>query len=162
MADKVAVDGANFPLLMSPMPAGQSNFAEYGSIAVVFLLTITVVFTLMTLVRIITRVFSRIQTTPGKLSTYECGETPVGPAWFRFNNRFYLVAILFLVFDVEVALMFPILAHYTTFIRDGVGGAALLKIAVFAGTLALGLVYAAKKGDLAWNKSVRLDQGDQS
>ncbi|MBK8801100.1 MAG: NADH-quinone oxidoreductase subunit A [Fibrobacteres bacterium] len=144
------------------MPAGQSNFAEYGSIAVVFLLTITVVFTLMTLVRIITRVFSRIQTIPGKFSTYECGETPVGPAWFRFNNRFYLVAILFLVFDVEVALMFPILAHYTTFIRDGVGGAALLKIAVFAGTLALGLVYAAKKGDLAWNKSVRLDQGDQS
>lgn len=145
---------------MTPMPAGQSNFAEYGSIAVVLLLTVTVVFVMMTLVRIITRVFSRIQTTPGKLSTYECGETPVGPAWFRFNNRFYLVAILFLVFDVEVALMFPILAHFTSFIRDGVGGTALVKIVVFAGTLALGLVYAAKKGDLAWNKSVRLDQGD--
>lgn len=162
MVHKLAVDGANFPLLMSPLPAGQSNFAEYGAIAVLFVITIVVVFTLMTLVRVITRIFSQIKTTPGKLTTYECGEAPVGPAWFRFNNRFYLVAILFLVFDVEVALMFPILAHYTTFIRDGVGGAALLKIFAFAGTLALGLVYAAKKGDLAWNKIVHLDQGDQS
>ncbi len=151
----------SFPLVMTPIPAGQSNYAEYGSIAVVLLLTIVFVFVLMTLVRIITRTFSRIQTTPGKLTTYECGEKPIGPAWFRFNNRFYLVAILFLVFDVEVALMFPILAHFTSFIREGIGLSALVKVVVFAGTLALGLVYAAKKGDLAWNKSIRLDQGDQ-
>jgi len=144
---------------MSPVPAGQSQFSEYGAIVVLALVTITVVFVLMTLVRVITRVFSKIQTTPGKLSTYECGETPVGPAWFRFNNRFYLVAILFLVFDVEIALMMPILTRYTTFLRDGSGGAALLKLVVFAGTLALGLVYAVKKGDLAWNKSIRIDAG---
>jgi len=145
---------------MTPVLAGQSHFAEYGSIAVIAVLTAAVVFTLMTLVRIITRVFSRIQTTPGKLSTYECGETPVGPAWFRFNNRFYLVAILFLIFDVEVALIMPVLVRYTVFLRDGVGVAALAKIVLFAGTLLLGLVYAARKGDLSWNKSIRADQGD--
>jgi len=145
---------------MTPVLAGQSHFAEYGSIAVIAILTAAVVFTLMTLVRIITRVFSRIQTTPGKLSIYECGETPVGPAWFRFNNRFYLVAILFLVFDVEVALIMPVLVRYTVFLRDGLGVAALAKIVLFAGTLLLGLVYAARKGDLSWNKSIRIDQGD--
>lgn len=145
---------------MTPVLAGQSHFAEYGSIAVIAILTAAVVFTLMSLVKVITRVFSRIRTTPGKLSTYECGETPVGPAWFRFNNRFYLVAILFLIFDVEVALVMPVLVRYTVFLRDGSGVAALAKIVLFAGTLLLGLVYAARKGDLTWNKSIRVDQGD--
>jgi NADH-quinone oxidoreductase subunit A len=146
---------------MTPVLAGQSHFAEYASIAVIAVLTAAVVFTLMSLVRIITRVFSRIETTPGKLSTYECGETPIGPAWFRFNNRFYLVAILFLVFDVEVALVMPVLVRYTVFLRGGNGVYALAKIALFAGTLLLGLVYAARKGDLSWNKSIRIDQGDR-
>jgi len=146
---------------MSPVTAGQSHFSEYGAIVVLALMTIAVVFALMTLVRIITRVFSKIQTTQGKLSTYECGETPVGPGWFRFNNRFYLVAILFLIFDVEIALVLPVLARYTSFLREGTGGMALVKVVVFAGTLLLGLVYAAKKGDLEWNKSIRLDRGAQ-
>ena len=146
--------------MTTPELAGQSHFAEYGAIAVIVVLTATVVFALMTGVRIITRVLSGIRTTPGKLSTYECGETPVGPAWFRFNNRFYLVAILFLVFDVEVVVVMPILVRYTVFLRDGHGAAALAKITVFAATLLLGLVFAAKKGDLAWNKSIRIDEGD--
>jgi NADH-quinone oxidoreductase subunit A len=143
------------------MPAGQSHYAEYGAIVVLGLLTVTVVFVMMSLVRVITRVLSRIQTTPGKLATYECGEKPVGSGWFRFNNRFYLVAILFLVFDVEVALVFPVLARYTEFLRVGTGGVALLKVAVFAGTLLLGLFYAYAKGDLSWNKSIAVDQGDR-
>ena len=146
---------------MSPVSAGQSNFAEYGAIAVIAIIVVVTVFVLMSLVRIITRVFSRIPITDGKLSTYECGETPIGPAWFRFNNRFYLVAILFLIFDVEVALVMPVLVRYTVFLRDGHGAAALAKIFVFALTLLLGLVYAARKGDLSWNKSIRIDQGDR-
>lgn len=147
---------------MSPVTAGSHHYAEYGAIALLALVMIAVVFAMMQIVRIITRVFSRIPTTAGKLSTYECGETPVGPAWFRFNNRFYLVAILFLIFDVEIAILMPVLAHYTTFLRDGTGAAALIKIFLFAGTLALGLVYAAAKGDLAWNKQIRIDQGSAS
>jgi NADH-quinone oxidoreductase subunit A len=146
---------------MSPVSAGQSNFAEYGAIAVIAIIVAVTVFVLMSLVRIITRVFSRIPTTAGKLTTYECGETPIGPAWFRFNNRFYLVAILFLVFDVEIALILPVLVRYTVFLRQGLGGAALVKIALFAATLLLGLVYAARKGDLSWNKSIQVDQGDR-
>lgn len=146
---------------MIPVTAGQSNFSEYGAIAVLLVVTVTVVFVLMSLVQIITRLFNKIQTTPGKLTTYECGETPVGTAWFRFNNRFYLVAILFLIFDVEIALVMPVLSHFTAFIQKGHGVMALVKIAIFAGTLLLGLVYAAKKGDLSWNKSIKVDQGSQ-
>jgi NADH-quinone oxidoreductase subunit A len=145
---------------MSPVSAGQSNFAEYGALAVIALLVVAVVFFLMSLVQIVTRLLDRIPTTPGKLSTYECGEKPVGQGWFRFNNRFYLVAILFLVFDVEVALVLPVLVRYTMFLRDGRGAEALLKIAIFAGTLLLGLVYAARKGDLSWNKHI-LQQSEQ-
>jgi len=147
---------------MSPVTAGAHHYAEYGAIALLAIIMVVVVFAMMQIVRIITRILSRIPTTEGKLTTYECGEKPVGQAWFRFNNRFYLVAILFLVFDVEIALLMPVLAHYTTFLRDGTGGAALVKIAIFAGTLALGLVYAVAKGDLAWNKAIRVDQGDDS
>jgi len=147
---------------MNPVTAGSHHYGEYGAIALLALVMIAVVFVMMQLVRIITRVFSRIPTTEGKLATYECGEAPIGRAWFRFNNRFYLVAILFLGFDVEIAILMPVLARYTTFLGDGTGGAALFKIFLFAGTLALGLVYAAAKGDLAWNKSIRIDQGSTS
>ena len=44
---------------------------------------------------------------PEKLSTYECGERPIGPAWVRFNIRYYYFAILFLIFDVEIIFFFP-------------------------------------------------------
>lgn len=147
---------------MSPVTAGAHHYAEYGAIALLGILMLVVVFAMMQIVRIITRVLGKIQVTAAKEQTYECGETPVGQAWFRFNNRFYLVAILFLIFDVEIALLMPVLARYTTFLGEGTGGAALAKIGIFAGTLALGLVYAAAKGDLAWNKSIRVDQGGSS
>ena len=44
---------------------------------------------------------------PGKLTSYECGEEPVGDSWVRFNIRFYIVALIFLIFDVEVVFLFP-------------------------------------------------------
>lgn len=154
--------GSYFSFPMSPVTAGAHHYAEYGAIALLGILMIVVVFAMMQIVRIITRVLSRIQDTDAKKQTYECGEEPIGPAWFRFNNRFYLVAILFLVFDVEVALLMPVLSRYTTFLGEGTGGAAFAKIFLFAGTLALGLVYAVAKGDISWNKSIKLDEGDRS
>ena len=45
---------------------------------------------------------------PSKLTTYECGEPPTGNAWINFNIRFYLVALIFVIFDVEVAFMYPV------------------------------------------------------
>ncbi len=49
-----------------------------------------------------------------KASIYECGERPVGVAWFNFNPRFYLVALVFVIFEVDIALTFPVVAVYRT------------------------------------------------
>jgi NADH-quinone oxidoreductase subunit A len=91
---------------------------------------------------------------PEKLTTYECGELPTENAWVNFNMRFYLLALLFIIFDVEIALMFPVGAVFKQWIRDGQGALALIEIAVFVGILLLGLVYAWTKGDLEWIKKV--------
>ncbi len=94
----------------------------------------------------------------GKLDTYECGELPNEGAWVNFNIRFYLFALLFIIFDVEIAFMFPIGAVFKQWIRDGSGAIALAEIVVFILVLVLGLVYAWLKGDLEWAKKVVLEQ----
>ncbi len=89
-----------------------------------------------------------------KLSSYECGEPPTGSAWINFNIRFYLVALLFVVFDVELAFMYPVVSVFKSWVADGRGLYALAEILVFIGVLAVGLVYVWAKGDLEWVKRV--------
>ena len=54
-----------------------------------------------------------------KLIPYECGEPPTGRAWINFNVRFYLIALIFVVFEVEVAFVYPIAAVYLDWVRSG-------------------------------------------
>src|ERR1044071_8165424 len=61
---------------------------------------------------------------PEKLGIYECGEKPVQQAWFNFNPRFYIVALIFLIFDVEVAFTYPVGAVFTRWLPCGAGGFA--------------------------------------
>ena len=82
---------------------------------------------------------------PTRTLTYECGETPVGSAWVRFHPRYYLVALVFVVFDVEVAFLFPWAVDVV-----GAGLAGIAQVFVFVGILLLGWVYALKKGALRW------------
>lgn len=91
---------------------------------------------------------------PEKLSTYECGEIPVQGAWVNFNMRFYMLALLFIIFDVEIALMLPVVVVFKQWVRNGSGSLALAEMGVFVGILLLGLVYAWVKGDLEWVKKV--------
>ncbi|MGH2568405.1 MAG: NADH-quinone oxidoreductase subunit A [Bacteroidota bacterium] len=84
---------------------------------------------------------------PEKLSSYECGEEPVGNAWVRFNVRFYVIALVFLIFDVEVVFLFPWALVY----RE-LGLFAFLEMAVFLLILLVGLAYVWVKGDLDWDK----------
>lgn len=96
-----------------------------------------------------------------KLSTYECGEEAVGSAWMNFNIRFYVVALVFVVFDVEVALMFPVARIFREWIERGDGLIALIEIFAFIFILLVGFVYAWSKGDLDWMKKVaRQMQGE--
>ena len=84
---------------------------------------------------------------PGKLknSTYECGEEPVGSPWVRFNTRFYVVALIFLVFDVEVLFLYP----WAINLRE-LGLFAWVDMAIFILILGVGLAYVWAKGDLEW------------
>jgi NADH-quinone oxidoreductase subunit A len=84
---------------------------------------------------------------PGEVknSTYECGELPVGSPWVRFNTRFYVIALIFLVFDVEVLFLFPWAVNLKKF-----GLFGWIDMAVFIGILAVGLAYVWGKGDLDW------------
>ncbi|HTY00691.1 MAG TPA: NADH-quinone oxidoreductase subunit A [Bacteroidota bacterium] len=84
---------------------------------------------------------------PSKLSTYECGESPIGDTRIRFNIRFYVVALVFLIFDVEVVFLFPWATVY-----KGLGWFALIEMAVFLVILLVGYAYAWRNGDLDWDK----------
>ncbi|MCK6550838.1 NADH-quinone oxidoreductase subunit A [Myxococcota bacterium] len=89
-----------------------------------------------------------------KGEVYECGERPIGDAWFNFNPRFYIVALIFVVFDVEIALTFPVAVVFRAWKEHGVGVVAFFELMVFVAILVAGLAYVWKKGDLEWIKKV--------
>jgi NADH-quinone oxidoreductase subunit A len=84
---------------------------------------------------------------PSKLATYECGEVPLGDTRVRFNVRFYVVALIFLIFDVEVVFLFPWAVVY-----KNLGWFAFIEMLVFLGILFVGYAYVWRKGDLDWDK----------
>ena len=84
---------------------------------------------------------------PNKLSTYECGEEPVGKPWVKFNVRFYVVALIFLIFEVEIVFLFP----WAIVFKD-LGMFAFVEAVLFILILGVGYVYVWAKGDLDWDK----------
>ncbi|MBM4169161.1 MAG: NADH-quinone oxidoreductase subunit A [Ignavibacteria bacterium] len=84
---------------------------------------------------------------PEKLKTYECGEEPIGNAWVRFNVRFYVIALIFLIFEVEIVFLFPWALVY----RE-LGLFAFIEMAIFLIILLVGFAYVWAKGDLDWDK----------
>jgi NADH-quinone oxidoreductase subunit A len=92
-----------------------------------------------------------------KSMIYECGEVPVEQAWFNFNPRFYIVALIFLIFDVEVAFTYPVAVIFKKFVAVGQGGLAFVELLTFVLILVLGLAYVWKRGDLEWIRRARAD-----
>ena len=88
-----------------------------------------------------------------KLSTYECGEPASGSAWVNFNVRFYFIALIFIIFEVEIAFIFPVAVVFRDWLQNDVGLFAFGAIAVFTLIVFLGLIYDWCKGDLEWVKS---------
>ncbi|RKX27736.1 MAG: NADH-quinone oxidoreductase subunit A [Candidatus Zixiibacteriota bacterium] len=82
---------------------------------------------------------------PAKSVNYECAEEPIGPSWFQFNNRFYIFALIFVVFDVEVIFLFPWAVAF-----GQLGLFALIEMIIFIVILLFGLFYAWRKGVLTW------------
>jgi len=82
-----------------------------------------------------------------KLQTYECGEVVDGSAWLQFNIRFYVIALIFLIFDVEVVFLFP----WAVVFKE-LGLLALIEMGIFLLILVVGLAYVWVKADLDWVK----------
>ncbi len=83
-----------------------------------------------------------------KLTTYECGEPPTGGAWINFNIRFYLIALVFVIFEIEIAFIVPVAVVFRNWVLKGQGLFALTEILLFLGILVVGLVYIWAKRDL--------------
>ena len=102
-----------------------------------------------------------------KLTPYECGEDPIGDAWIRFDIRYYTVALIYIVFAVEVAFLFPWARILKLTLDPAFGisrGVALLEGLLFVGILLVGLAYVWVKGDLDWVKTIespRMPEGRQ-
>lgn len=93
-----------------------------------------------------------------KLSTYESGEEPIGNANTRFNPRFYVIALLFVLFEVELIFLFPwavVFANKSLRIIPNWSIYAISEMFLFVGMLALGLAFAWRRGYLTWEKPVQ-------
>lgn len=89
-----------------------------------------------------------------KLTTYECGEPPTGSAWINFNIRFYLIALVFLIFEIEITFIVPVVVVFRDWVLRGNGLFAFTEILIFLAILVVGLVYVWAKRDLEWIKRV--------
>lgn len=93
----------------------------------------------------IARLIRPSNTYPEKSINYECAEDPIGSSWFKFNNRFYIFALIFVIFDVEAVFLFPWAVAY-----GQLGLYALIEMVLFILILFFGLFYAWRKGVLKW------------
>lgn len=93
----------------------------------------------------LSRLIRPSNTYPEKSVNYECAEEPIGTSWIQFNNRFYIFALIFVIFDVEAVFLFPWAVAF-----GKLGLYALVEMVIFILILFYGLYYAWKKGVLKW------------
>jgi len=91
------------------------------------------------------------RTGPGKETTYESGMVPIGDTHRRFNVRFYIVAMIFLVIDVDIIFMYPWATIFSSHVNSPIGGMLLVEMFIFVGLLVLAYVYAWGKGVFRWD-----------
>ena len=129
-----------------------TQLSAYGSILLLGIVGILLVCVTIYLAKIL----SPHKPNSIKLSTYECGEETTGSSWVQFNPRFYVIALVFLLFDVELIFVFPwstVYAHLGLIQADSRWAwFAMAEMAIFIGILILGLLYVWKRGDLNWIK----------
>jgi NADH-quinone oxidoreductase subunit A len=116
---------------------------DFGTVLMYVLLGLV----LVAIPLLIQKLIAPSRPTREKLSTYECGEEPEGSAWIQFNIRFYVIALIFLIFEVEVVFLFP----WAVVFKE-LGLLAFVEMGIFLLILIVGLVYVWKKADLEWVK----------
>ena len=135
------------------------NLFDYAPIAMMFL----VAFGFGASQLLVTQLIGPRKRTAVKLMPYECGKDPVGSARDRFSIKFYTVAVIFLLFDIEVLFMSPFAVAFKTLLAEekisgiAFGTIALIEILVFIATLVVGYIYVWKKGTFDWGVQARVE-----
>jgi NADH-quinone oxidoreductase subunit A len=112
---------------------------------------------------VVTQLVGPRKRTATKLMPYECGKDPVGSARDKFSIKFYTVAVIFLLFDIEVLFMIPFAVAFKTLLAEekispiAFGTIALVEILVFILTLIVGFIYVWKKGTFDWGVQARAE-----
>lgn len=142
----------------------QFNVFDYVPIAMMFL--VAAGFGLSQL--LVTQLIGPRKRTAVKLMPYECGKDPVGSARDKFSIKFYTVAVIFLLFDIEVLFMIPFAVAFKSLIADekisgiAFGTIAFIEIAVFITTLVVGYIYVWKKGVFDWGMQARAEAREEA
>jgi len=124
-------------------PAAPTSSFLAGHAAIAVFLAVAVGFLVVNL--IVWKIIRPSRFSEEKLTTYECGENPTGSAWIQFNIRFYVFALIFIVFDVEAVFLLP----WAVVFRQ-LGPLAFMEGLVFIAILVVALAYVWRKGDLEW------------
>lgn len=134
--------------------AGASMKLQF--LAVLLLLFVAIAFAAFNLIAsyLLGLKFAEAGTNPLKDSAYECGMPILSPARMRFSVKFYLVAVLFILFDIEVVFMYPWAVKFSEWATAGsaLGWYSLVEMLVFLGILFVGWLYVVRKGALDWER----------
>jgi len=139
------------------------NLSDYLPIALMFL----VAFGFAASQLLVTQLIGPRKRTATKLMPYECGKDPIGGARDKFSVKFYTVAVVFLLFDIEVLFMVPFAVAFKSLIAaeasSGVyyGTVALIEILIFISTLVVGYIYVWRKGTFDWGLQARAEAREQ-
>jgi NADH-quinone oxidoreductase subunit A len=137
---------------------------DYAPIAIMFLVAIG--FALSQL--LVTQLIGPRKRTATKLMPYECGKDPVGSARNRFSIKFYAVAVIFLLFDIEVLFIIPFAVAFKSLLAQeqlsgiAFGTIAFVEIIVFISTLAVGYIYVWKKDTFDWGLQARAEAREEA
>jgi NADH-quinone oxidoreductase subunit A len=104
---------------------------------------------------ILSRFVGQRKSTRTKLMPYECGKDPVGSARERFSVKFYLIAMIFILFDIEVIFLVPWAVVFRTLAAQGLRNFVYVEMMVFIGLLLIGYIYVVKKGAFDWGEKAR-------
>lgn len=135
------------------------NIMDYAPIGVMFLVAIGFAMSQL----LVTQLIGPRKRTATKLMPYECGKDPVGSARERFSIKFYTVAVIFLLFDIEVLFMVPFAVAFKQLLQMqqvtsiSYGTIAFIEILIFIATLVIGYIYVWKKGTFDWGLQARAE-----
>lgn len=142
----------------------EHSLMEYAPIAIMFL----VAFGFAVSQLLVTQLIGPRKRTATKLMPYECGKDPVGGARDRFSIKFYTVAVIFLLFDIEVLFIIPFAVAFKSLLQQeqitgiAFGTIAFIEIMVFIATLVVGYIYVWKKGTFDWGLQARAEAREEA